>query len=164
MIRLSSMYQIINGLTDNGYSGYVGTGSEPSTVLDKAIRKVAESSSEMSLSEISALQSKVTRYHDLYQEWQNKYFDYTTGEVTMNKKQWKAKFRELRLEKSDALGKSNGEWLEFYLRVSKSIFAGSVFHNQHNTWQHPKLSVGHSPSIFIKCNMQLPANHRGHLA
>lgn len=67
--------QIVNGLTENGYSGYVGCNAEPSTALDMAIRTVAESSSGIAKCEIKKLQTDSTRYHVMYREWMGKYYD-----------------------------------------------------------------------------------------
>lgn len=79
----------------------------------------------------------------------------------MNKAEWKAKFSELRQTRSVAL--ELDIWGEFYDEVFNSIFRGSVFHIQNDLWQDPMMDSGFTPSIIMKTNMKLPANHRGHL-
>ena len=67
--------QIIHGLTDGGYSGYISGGAGVSTALDGAIRMVALSSGDLAQKEITALERNLLSAEKLRDEYMNKYYD-----------------------------------------------------------------------------------------
>ncbi len=67
--------QIVHGLTDEGYSGFIGsTMPQPSTPLGVAVRKVAMHAPELARKEIESLQRALARAEKSKSEYMNKYY------------------------------------------------------------------------------------------
>lgn len=74
--------QIINGCTEDGYSGSCSAvSSKPSTALQAAIREISINSSDIASGEIKSLQDALERMECLKDEYMNKYFDLYHGRV-----------------------------------------------------------------------------------
>ena len=71
--------QIIHGLTDGGFSGFISGGAGVSTALDAAIRMVAMGSSELAQKEISALERNLLSAEKSRDEFTGKYYDLING-------------------------------------------------------------------------------------
>lgn len=56
--------QIIHGCTENGWHGSIGFSSKPSTPLEKAIREITESSSDIAKKEIEKMKRIVKSKED----------------------------------------------------------------------------------------------------
>lgn len=71
--------QIINGLTENGYSGFISCDAELSTALDFAVRNIAKANSEIARNQIESLEKNLERSNKRASEYVNKYYDLKNG-------------------------------------------------------------------------------------
>ena len=75
--------QIINGSTDDGYSGsFSMVKSKPDTALQTAIRDISINSSEIAKSEIESLQNTLAAAEKVRDEYMNKYYDLYHGRMS----------------------------------------------------------------------------------
>tara|TARA_R110000782_G_scaffold117945_2_gene208353 strand:- start:311 stop:676 length:366 start_codon:yes stop_codon:yes gene_type:complete len=71
--------QIINGVTDGGFSGFISCDASTSTALDLAIRSVAKNSAENARKEIESLEKNLLRSNQRADEYVTKYYDLKSG-------------------------------------------------------------------------------------
>lgn len=75
--------QIINGYTEDGYSGsYSGVESQPHTALQTAVRDISINSDEIARKEIEILQKALAAAEIARDEYSNKYWDLYHGRVS----------------------------------------------------------------------------------
>ncbi len=67
--------QLIEGLTDGGYSGFTGSTQSCSTPIDQAVRAISKSSSDMANREIGRLEHALEFSEKTKKEYMDKYFD-----------------------------------------------------------------------------------------